>query len=194
MARPKKQEAQDTRHLALKAANTLMHQYGYQGFSMDDVAKAIGVRKATLYYHFPDGKEELVLAVADQMMSEDEIGIENAYQSQGTAREQLCAIAEYAFTQRTDGARVLRDALRFIGPEHQQKVFQRFRTKQFNVVHQVFEIGIKNQELRLHNTLLSAWAFMGLLSEMADFPEMKPSELARALITMFVEGLENEKG
>lgn len=191
MARPKKQEAQDTRHLVVKAADALMHQYGYQGFSMDDVAKAVGVRKATLYYHFPEGKEEIVLAVADQMMTEDETGIQNAYQSKSTTREQLCAIAEYAFLQRTDGARVLRDALRFISPEHQQKVFLRFRTKQFDLVHQVFEAGVKNQELRLHNTLLSAWAFMGLLSEMADFPEMKPPELARALTKMLIEGLES---
>ncbi len=156
---------------------------------MDDVATTIGVRKATLYYHFPEGKEELVLAVADQMMTDDEQGLQKGYELQNTARERLQAIAEYAFRQRTDGARVLRDALRFMSSAHQKKVYQRFRLKQFDVVHTVFKEGVETQELRSHNTLLSAWAFMGLLSEMADFPDTKPEKLAKDMVDMLLRGL-----
>ena len=189
MARPKKQAAQDTRELAINAADALLHEYGYQGFSMDDIAKTIGVRKASLYHHFPEGKEQLVLAVADRMMTDDETGIQIACESASNARDRLLAVASYAFAQRTDGARVLRDALRFMTPEHQRQVYARYRSRQFDRVHRVFVEGVRRKEFRSHNTELSASAFMGLLSEMAGFEGVTPVKLAAEVVKMVVDGL-----
>jgi AcrR family transcriptional regulator len=189
MARPKKEEAQDTRELAINAADALLHQYGYQGFSMDDIAKAIGVRKASLYHHFPEGKEQLVLAVADRMMTSDENGIQAACESTSDARGRLLAVATYAFSHRTDGARVLLDALRFMTQEHQHQVYARYRSQQFDRVHRVFVEGVRKKAFRSHNTALSASAFMGLLSEMAGFEGLSPQKLAAEVVKIVVDGL-----
>ena len=69
MPRPRREDAQDTRTLALGAARDLLHQYGYLGVSMDAVAERVHVRKASLYHHFPEGKEQLVLLIADTAIS-----------------------------------------------------------------------------------------------------------------------------
>jgi AcrR family transcriptional regulator len=49
----------DTRTLAVEAFSVRLADQGYLGVSLDAVASDVGVRKASLYHHFPDGKEAL---------------------------------------------------------------------------------------------------------------------------------------
>jgi hypothetical protein len=46
--------AVDTRARILDAARTLFAERGYAGTSMRDLADALGMTKAALYYHFPE--------------------------------------------------------------------------------------------------------------------------------------------
>ncbi len=46
----------------LKAASHLIHQHGYNNFSMDGLADAVGISKSTLYQHF-SSKEDMVRRV-----------------------------------------------------------------------------------------------------------------------------------
>ncbi len=55
----------------LDAAYELLRSKGFVVMSMDDVAHACGVSKATLYKHF-DSKDELVVAVIDEHMARSE--------------------------------------------------------------------------------------------------------------------------
>lgn len=58
-----------TRDKILTAATELFAGRGYFGVSMQDVAGALGVSKAALYYYFP-GKEQLFLAVVEQVFAD----------------------------------------------------------------------------------------------------------------------------
>ena len=51
-----------TKQEILNKALQLFTEKGYEGTGMDDIAKAVGIRKASLYYHY-DGKESIFLAV-----------------------------------------------------------------------------------------------------------------------------------
>lgn len=42
-----------TREKILKAATHLFAKYGFAGTSMDDIADMVGIKKASLYHHFP---------------------------------------------------------------------------------------------------------------------------------------------
>lgn len=44
---------QDTKTALLDAAETALRRRGYDGFSYADLAKAVGIRKASIHYHFP---------------------------------------------------------------------------------------------------------------------------------------------
>lgn len=50
-----------TKSLIVKTAEELILSYGYQGFSYNDIASAINIRKASIHYHFP-AKEDLGIA------------------------------------------------------------------------------------------------------------------------------------
>ena len=53
-----------TRHTILKAARELIQTRSYLGFSFQDLADRVGIRKASLYHHFPS-KEALGVAVLE---------------------------------------------------------------------------------------------------------------------------------
>lgn len=54
-----------TRDHILKVARELMQTRSYLGFSFQDIAERVGVRKASLYHHFPS-KESLGVAVLNE--------------------------------------------------------------------------------------------------------------------------------
>ena len=56
-----------TRDLILDAAERLIGALGYSKTTMDDVAKAAGVGKRTIYVHFPS-KEEVILCTIDRIV------------------------------------------------------------------------------------------------------------------------------
>ena len=51
----------------LAAAGRMFIEHGYEGASMEEIAKAAAVTRQTLYNRFPDGKESLFMAVAERM-------------------------------------------------------------------------------------------------------------------------------
>ncbi|MFW5693809.1 MAG: TetR/AcrR family transcriptional regulator [Alkalispirochaeta sp.] len=51
----------------LDAAEGLFRERGFQAVTLTDVAQAVGIRKPSLYYHFPEGKEQLFVAVQERM-------------------------------------------------------------------------------------------------------------------------------
>lgn len=55
---------EETRERILNRSIPLFAQSGFDGVSMRDVARAVGVTAAALYYHFPD-KEQLYLAMVE---------------------------------------------------------------------------------------------------------------------------------
>jgi len=58
-----------TRSTILMVARTLFARHGYDGTSMERIARGVGVRKASLYAHFP-GKQALFREVFDGVLHE----------------------------------------------------------------------------------------------------------------------------
>lgn len=45
----------------------LFRQYGYDGATLSKISEATGLGKASLYHHFPGGKDEMVEVVLDSL-------------------------------------------------------------------------------------------------------------------------------
>lgn len=79
--KPRKEEILDV-------ATRLFAEHGYDGTSMSDVAERVGMRKASLFYHFAT-KEALYEAVLDRLVGRVRETLEAVYSREGTYPERL---------------------------------------------------------------------------------------------------------
>ncbi len=85
--------------LILREASKFLLERGFQGWNMDDLAKAVEYSKGTLYQHF-ESKEDLALAVCTGSLQQRSDLFEKASQFKGGTRERVraicCACCEFA--------------------------------------------------------------------------------------------------
>ncbi|MGC4056800.1 MAG: TetR/AcrR family transcriptional regulator [Chitinophagaceae bacterium] len=82
-----------TKTAIIDAAKVLFQQYGLAKTTMEDIAKAIGKGKSSLYYYY-DTKEEIFQSVVDKEKEEIERDIIDAVGREHTAVEKLKAFAQ----------------------------------------------------------------------------------------------------
>ena len=89
------------RERVLDVAGALFQEHGVARVTMRDIADAVGVRQASLYYHVPGGKAQLYREVFERMIAHHRAGIEAAVRTAGPAlRPRLQAIAAWYGRQR----------------------------------------------------------------------------------------------
>ena len=77
----------DTKSLIIDIATTLFQQKGYMGVGVNEILKACNISKGALYHHFPNGKEELLIACLQSMDEAITTDIEDIFKRyQTTAR------------------------------------------------------------------------------------------------------------
>ena len=67
----------------------LFRDYGYDGATLAKISKATGLGKASLYHHFPGGKDEMVDAILDDLDRVASEDILQALRSDGDAQTRL---------------------------------------------------------------------------------------------------------
>ena len=87
----KQRELLKREELILNAAQTMLHQHGYNHLTMDRVAEAVEYSKGTIYNHFTS-KEDLVCTLCCRSMTNLLDIIERAYNYDGSTRERYSAI------------------------------------------------------------------------------------------------------
>lgn len=190
MPRPRKDSAQDTRARALSVTRNLLHERGYLGVTLDDVAAAIGVRQASLYHHFPGGKEELVVHVAREAIAHDATGLERAVREHDNVQDRLIALATFLLSNSVGTGRMLQESMRFIAPAHQERIYADFYAREYLPVRRVFDEGVSTGELRAHDSRRSAWAFLDLVEQLGTNPEEHgQADLAGWIVDLMLSGL-----
>ncbi|MGD0677498.1 MAG: TetR/AcrR family transcriptional regulator [Polyangiaceae bacterium] len=93
----------------LDVATHLFAERGYEGTSMNDVAERVGMRKASLFYHFAT-KDSLYESVLERLIQRLATALSAAYDGSGSFGERLEAAADVLATvlaQRPFAARLL---------------------------------------------------------------------------------------
>lgn len=78
----------NTREAILLAATKIAQSHGYSGLSLRDLAKEVGIKAASIYYHFP-GKSELAAAVAKRYWEDGVLALETISQETPSPIEAL---------------------------------------------------------------------------------------------------------
>jgi len=119
----------EQREMILERAAALFARGGYPGTSMNQVAEACGLSKATLYHYYRD-KYELLVSIADGHVSRLRSIVDEAIAEEGTPQGQMRAlirrlVEEYANAQNEH--RVLTEDVKFLQPQDRERVLGKER-------------------------------------------------------------------
>jgi AcrR family transcriptional regulator len=102
-------QAVSSRARILREARALFTAQGYAAVSMQQIADASGVNKATLYHHFRH-KEDLFISVMDEEFARMAAEVGAAIAAGGSLREQLARVAAHIFaSSQSDFGRLVAD-------------------------------------------------------------------------------------
>jgi AcrR family transcriptional regulator len=73
-----REQQTDARERVLNTAELLFNERGYTAVSMRDIAHSLDMRQASLYYHVPQGKEQLFVEVAERTLERHHEGLNKA--------------------------------------------------------------------------------------------------------------------
>ncbi len=175
-------------------ATRLFVANGYHGVSMREIAEAVGISKAGLYYHFRD-KEDLFVAVLTANLERIEAIILAAQQAEPTTRGQVGRMMQAIFDLPPDQRAIIRLASQEIGhvsPAARADFGRLYRAKFTERVEAMLNDGIRRGELRTMDAGAATWILLGMA-----YPFIYPTferapfaagEAARLLVDIFFDG------
>ena len=83
----------DSKEKTVIAAAKLLRRYGYNGTALSDILAAAGSPRGSLYFHFPNGKEEIAVAALTYAADSVRQAIAGAAKTSKSADEFLIRIA-----------------------------------------------------------------------------------------------------
>ena len=78
----------------IDVATKLFQQKGYKGVGLNELLKACNISKGALYHHFPNGKEELLIACLESLKEAITMDLESIFQKHWSTEEATHAIIE----------------------------------------------------------------------------------------------------
>lgn len=161
-----KVEAPSTaRERVLQAAEALFMEQGYAAITLRDIAEALSIRQASLYYHFPNGKEELYVAVVTAVFSRHHAGIKTAIHSPTTTfSEKLQAVAQWSLKQSSINLLGMMHAdMPALSQESRDQLFEIASSSIFLPIRHTIQNAVDQQEIRPINVDLVTGSFLAIL-------------------------------
>ncbi len=163
---------------------------GYLGISLEEVAKEVGVSKPALYYHFPQGKEELFLAIAQRALEHHREGLERATAAHEAGVDKLRAVARWLMSESNQEHPMdeLRDLTKFVSEQHQLELAKGFFGSLYGPIHRAISLAVESGEFSENSPEFLTWAFLSLLSGMLQVSNT-PAGPALPELTRTAEGM-----
>lgn len=192
----------ETRRQILKVAEELFLARGYKGVSMKDVAEAVQVTPAALYYHFPQGKEDLFMSTIQALFEGWAAGVSRAIAPAQEIRERLHLLTQYLLTLPFNHFPTLaQDAHEHMKDrEKQRAIFHQLREMFMREIIDVFQQAKNTGEIRTDiPTVVLANMYQGMViasmqhkhssakrSEVVEVPE-----LSTMLVSVLLDGIKH---
>jgi AcrR family transcriptional regulator len=177
-------------------AETLFHEQGYQAVSMRDIAKALGIRQASLYYHVPEGKEQLYVEVMTRNFERHGSGLRHCIEkAEESLRAQLKAIADWFVIHAPLGLLgMMRNDLQALSTESRQQLQQVLFQHIWHPIQACFEAAVQRGEAENVRYWDLTGAFLSLMDGLTlagttGFMVGEMGESADYLIDLLMDGL-----
>lgn len=180
----------------LDIAAALFRQQGYATISMRDIARKVGIKQASLYYHFPQGKEQLYVEVAEREFERHQAGLRQVMaQANPVLEAQLQAASGWFASQPPlSMLSMLHTDMPVLSEAHQQRLMTAANQAVFQPVRQIFAGAQQRGESRPINPDLLTGAFIAMTDGFAQasgsgFTPLTPPEMASQMISVLLDGL-----
>jgi AcrR family transcriptional regulator len=180
------------------AALKLFQAKGYHGTSMQDLADAVGIQKASLYYYIRS-KEELLVHVCERGTGAFTQELSEIVASDGSAAEKLESAIEshlVALCNQLDLFTVFLREQKFLG-ETQKKKLRGEGNRQAELLAAILEQGVAAGEFRPVNVTVTTLALLGMCNWLYEWysPDgaFQPREIAAMFSELVLSGLTRRK-
>lgn len=187
----------DSRDAILAAAQRLFVDRGYRGISMREIANAVGMTKAALYYYFRD-KEELFVAILDSVLHELSALVDGQRATGATSRAQIEAIVRQIMllpVERRAGLRLASQELSNLDAATRQQFVERYHAQFIGRITLILADGIQRGEFKTVDAGVATWALLGMMYphlHTAPVPGVLPTEtLIQQLLMIFFDGIQH---
>lgn len=161
----------------MDVAEARLAEAGYLGVSLEEIAREVGVSKPALYYHFPDGKEQLFVEIAHRALRQHRDGLERAISSAGAGAEgKLRAAARWLMADRDPKQPMgeIRDVARFVHERHRAELAEGFSNALYGPIRRAIDAAITSGEFRPNDPDFLTWSFLGLSSGLLEVARTPP--------------------
>lgn len=187
-------EMSQSREQLLRVAADLFGERGYTAVKLQDIAKALGVKQAALYYHVPEGKEKIYVEVMERAFRRHYEGMKRALgEVEPRLPVQLNALAVWLLSEPPlDIVRLARSDLPALSEENSRKLYDLGNTMFMQPIREVFQAAYQRGEIRVVDIEVIATAFLTVIETLHEMHRYKgiPKEvLAQDVIEVLFEGL-----
>ncbi len=151
----------------IQAATAVFAAKGFDGATMEDIADAVGINKATIYLYF-ESKDALIHAIAEQLFAQELTGLQAAHDLPGTATERLTAYYESLIAEEAEVLPLMPILYEFyalgLRRTDVRAVVSDFIGRVTGLLEAIIEAGIENGEFAPTEARAAARALDALLS------------------------------
>jgi AcrR family transcriptional regulator len=152
------------------AAVILFNSRGYHGTSVRDLAKAVNIEPASLYYHYPS-KQKILVDLFVTPMEEMLEGIDLAVREAATARDRLRAAVRFHVLfhiARQNESSITHSELRSLTPRNRRMIIAN-RDRYERKFRALLEAGVKTGDFKIPDVKLTAIALLTMCSGVSDW-------------------------
>lgn len=187
----------DLQEQILSTAKRMFIRQGYHGLAMRQIAEALSVSKAALYYYYTD-KEQLFLAILSAYLDEMEAAIDSIQAQPAPSRVKILHFLEVVLTQPAEQRAIIRLATQEMAQlrDESRLVFgQVYRSKFIDKIKRMLLSGMQSGEFRQGDPEVAAWALLGIM-----YPYFYPAhtvnrpvspEVIEQLGMIYLEGIQS---
>jgi AcrR family transcriptional regulator len=188
------QDPSSARKRVLTAAETLFRQRGYNVVTMRDIAEEVGIRQASLYYHFPT-KEQLFITVIEQVFERHRNGLQQVIKEAGSdLRSQLHAACRWFISQPPlNFLSLMHTDMPTLSEEQAQRLSLMAHQSIFDPIRQVFIRAQETGQIRdVKANILAGFFLSGIdgMNYASTLPETSPKDvIASEIVSVLLDGL-----
>lgn len=188
---------EDSRERVLAAAESLFNEFGYATVTVQDIARKLGIKAASLYYHAPGGKEELFVMVIERALNRHRQGIKDALlAAPENLRQQFHGMVTWFLSQGPLGfLRLMMSDLPGLAPENADRLRKLCDQSLIQPILAVIEAASGRNEIKapsqpelLASSLLSMVDGIWYATTVQT-PERSPETLIDGYIALLIDGL-----